>query len=299
MAGTWRHLCILSMIRIDVVCPLHLADEEIGGVIEGLKAQQDIELHKVVFPLTEEGDLTNVIAQIEAAGYTYFLVPKPEFSHSLTRQKAMMEHCASDVVLMMSQDVRFAGERAVAELCGAVSADVPYAFGKQICTRRSIERYTREKNYGKESLLVGAADVEEMQLTAFFASDAFSAYHRPTFVEIGGYDDVHMMMNEDMYYAKKVIDRGLKKAYVATAVVEHSHKYKLKQLYNRYRATGEWFAAHPEFDGYKTTDSGMKLAKYVLKRALRDFNIPVLFRFFPDMTSRYLGMKKGKKKSKA
>ena len=298
MAGTWRHLCILSMIRIDVVCPLHLADEEIGGVIEGLKAQQDIELHKVVFPLTEEGDLTNVIAQIEAAGYTYFLVPKPEFSHSLTRQKAILEHCESDVVLMMSQDVRFAGERAVAELCGAVDATVPYAFGRQICTRRSIERYTREKNYGRESLTVDADSVAAMQLSAFFASDAFSAYHRPTFVEIGGYDSVHMMMNEDMYYAKKVIDRGLKKAYVATAVVEHSHKYKLKQLYNRYRATGEWFAAHPEFDGYKTTDSGMKLAKYVLGRALQDFNIPVLFHFFPDMASRYLGMKKGKKQAK-
>ena len=298
MAGPCRHLCILSMIRIDVVCPLHLADEDVGEVIKGLREQKDIELHKVVFPLTEEGDLSAVIAQIEEAGYTYFLVPKPEFSHSLTRQKAILEHCESDVVLMMSQDVRFAGERAVAELCGAVDATVPYAFGRQICTRRSIERYTREKNYGRESLTVDADSVTAMQLSAFFASDAFSAYHRPTFVEIGGYDSVHMMMNEDMYYAKKVIDRGLKKAYVATAVVEHSHKYKLKQLYNRYRATGEWFAAHPEFDGYKTTDSGMKLAKYVLGRALQDFNIPVLFRFLPDMTSRYLGMKKGKKENK-
>ena len=296
MARHCRHLCILIMLRIDVVCPLHLADGDIGHVIEGLKSQKDIELHKVVFPITEEGDLSAVIGQIEAAGFTYFLVPKPEFSHSLTRQKAVMEYCESDAVLMMSQDVRFVNDRAVFELCSAVSAAVPYAFGKQICTRKSIERYTREKNYGKESLTVGADDVEALQLAAFFASDSFSAYHRPTFVELGGYDDIHMMMNEDMYYAKKVIDKGLKKAYVATAEVEHSHKYKLKQLYNRYRATGEWFAAHPEFDGYKTTDSGMKLAKYVLKRALRDFNVPVLLRFFPDMTSRYLGMKKGKKR---
>ena len=130
---------------------------------------------------------------------------------------------------------------------------------------------------------------------AFFASDAFSAYYRPVFLELCGYDDIHMMMNEDMYYAKKVIDRGFKKAYVATAVVEHSHKYTLKQLYRRYYATGKWFAEHPEFDGYKTTDSGMKLAKHVLGRALREFNIPVLLRFLPDMTSRYLGMKKGKR----
>lgn len=272
-----------------------MADEDIDHVIEGLRTQKNIELHKVIFPITEEGDLSAVIERIDAAGFTYFLVPKSEFSHSLTRQRAILEHCESDVVLMMSQDVRFVADNAVFELTSVISDTCVYAYGKQICTRKSIERYTREKNYGSESLTVGAENVEEMQLAAFFASDAFAAYHRPTFVSLGGYDDIHMMMNEDMYYAKKILDRGFKKAYVATAVAEHSHKYKLKQLYDRYRATGKWFAEHPEFDCYKTTDSGMKLAKYVLKRALRDFNIPVLFRFLPDMTSRYLGMKKGKK----
>ena len=133
-----------------------------------------------------------------------------------------------------------------------------------------------------------------MQLKAFFASDAFAAYHRPTFIKLGGYDHINMMMNEDMYYSKKILDNGYKKAYVSTALVEHSHKLTFGQLYNRYYETGKWFHAHPEFDNYKTTDSGLKLATHVLKSALKDFNIPVLFRFLPDMISRYLGMKKGK-----
>ena len=107
-------------------------------------------------------------------------------------------------------------------------------------------------------------------------------------------DNVPMMMSEDMYNAKKIIDAGYKKGYVATAVVEHSHKMKLKQLYERYYETGKWFKEHPEFDGYKTTDTGMKLAFSVLGQALKHFNIPVLFRWLPDMTARYLGMKKGK-----
>ncbi len=41
--------------------------------------------------------------------------------------------------------------------------------------------------------------------------------------------------------------------------------------------------------------SGMKLAMYVLKQALKHFDIPVLFRWLPDMSARYLGIKKGKK----
>ena len=285
------------MLRIDVVCPLYRAEDEIDAVLAGLSAQKNIILHKVVFSITDTGDdLSVVIEKILKAGYTYFLVPLADFSHSLTRQTAIFDYCESDVVLMLSQDARFVGEDAAFTLASAVDETCVYAYGRQICSKRTIERYVREKNYGKESLTVSNDDVASMQLSAFFASDAFSAYHRPTFIKVGGYDDIHMMMNEDMYYAKKVIDMGLKKAYVAQAIVEHSHRHTLKQLYQRYRATGAWFAQHPEFDAYKTTDSGLKLALYVFKRALKDLNAPVLLRFLPDMSARYFGMKKGKKR---
>ncbi|MBQ8428217.1 MAG: rhamnosyltransferase [Clostridia bacterium] len=282
-------------MKIDVVCPLFEAAEEIDGFLTRLQAQTGVEIQKKVFAVTKSADFERTVEKLQAAGCDYFLVEKEDFSHSLTRQKAIYEHCESDVVIMMSQDVVLENEDALLLLASAVSAEVPYAYGRQICKKKTIEFYVRNKNYGSESLIVSQADVEKMQLKAFFASDAFSAYHRPTFLSLGGYDDEHMMMSEDMYYAKKVIDAGLKKAYVAEAVVEHSHKLTLKQLYNRYYQTGIWFANHPQFDNYKTTDSGLKLATYVFKKALLHFNIPVLFRFIPDMLARYLGMKKGKK----
>lgn len=285
-------------MKIDVVCPLYQADGYIDNLISSLKGQAGVELSSVVFAVTESGDLSYVIQAIERAGFTYFTLPVEEFSHSLTREKAIKEFCSSDVVIMMSQDVVLINEDALYLLASAINEDVVYAYGKQVCRKKTIEHYVREKNYPETSKTVSASDVEEMQLRAFFASDAFSAYHRPTFLRLGGYDGVHMMMSEDMYYAKKVLDNGLKKGYVAEAIVEHSHKLKLKQLYNRYRATGIWFQEHPEFDGYKTTDTGLKLAFYVLKRALSSFNIPVLFRWLPDMAARYLGMKKGKKAKK-
>lgn len=196
---------------------------------------------------------------------------------------------------MLSQDVVLDDENALFELSDAINCRIVYAYGKQICKKKNIEYYIRKCNYGDESIVVSAVDIDKLQLKTFFASDAFAAYHRPTFIKLSGYDHIHMMMSEDMYYAKKVIDAGYKKAYVSSAIVEHSHKFTLKQLYNRYFETGKWFAEHPEFDGYKTTDSGFKLALFVLKEALKDFNVPVLFRWLPDMTARYLGMKKGKK----
>ncbi|MBO5326709.1 MAG: hypothetical protein J6A84_01135 [Clostridia bacterium] len=299
MAVPCRHLFLLSMLKIDVVCPLYRADDEIDAVLGGLVAQKNIILNKVVFPITDAGDdLSVIIQKIEKAGFVHFLVPLADFSHSLTRQTAIFDYCESDAVVMISQDVRFANDDALFELASAIDGSCVYAYGRQICSKKTIERYIRGKNYGAKSFTVSSDDVEKMQLSAFFASDAFSAYHRPTFLKLGGYDSIHMMMNEDMYYAKKVIDCGYRKAYVATAVVEHAHQYTLRQLYDRYRLTGIWFSQHPQFDRYKTTDSGMRLATHVFKKALRDLNLRVLLRFLPDMSARYLGMKKGKKEKR-
>ncbi len=283
------------MMRVDIVCPLYQADGYIDRFLEGLATQKEIEINNVIFAITDEGsDLTNVINRIDKEGYTYFTVPKEKFSHSLTREKAIREYCTQRIVIMMSQDVILRGKYAIRNLACAISGDVVYAYGRQTVRGKTIERYIRESNYVDASHVVGSADVEELQLRAFFASDAFSAYHRPTFLRLGGYGGGHMMMNEDMYYAKRIIDAGYKKAYVSSAIVEHSHKYKLKQLYKRYYETGIWFAEHPEFDDYKTNDSGIALAKRVFVKAVKHLNVPVLLRFIPDMASRYLGMKKGR-----
>lgn len=283
------------MISIDVVCPLYKAEDYIDNLIFGLKSQEGIIFNKVVFAITEWTGMEAVVDKIKIEGYACFFVKPGNFSHSLTRQKAIYNYCESNIVIMMSQDVNLCNKNALYELAKSITDEVVYSFGRQICKKKTIEYYVRKKNYGDENIVVSIEDVERMQLKTFFASDAFAAYNRQVFLSLNGYDSVHMMMNEDMYYAKKILEAGYKKEYVASAVVEHSHKFSLKQLYNRYCQTGKWFAKHPEFDNYKTTDTGLKLAIYVIGQALIEFNIPVIFRWLPDMTARYLGMKRGKK----
>lgn len=285
----------MGIMKTDVVCPLYKADEYIDALLSGLKNQKGIEIVRGIFPVTKCDGAEAVAQKVLDAGFECFFVEKSEFSHSLTREKAIKDYCESDVVVMLSQDVKLIKDDALALLSGSVNAETVYAYGRQVCAKRNIEYYVRLKNYGDKSFIVTRDDVERLQLKAFFASDAFSAYYRPVFIALGGYDGINMMMSEDMYYAKKVIDNGYKKAYVAEAVVEHSHKFTLKQLYKRYYDTGVWFAEHGEFDNYKTNDTGLKLALSVFAQALKHFNIPVLLRFFPDMAARYFGMRKGKK----
>lgn len=283
------------MITVDVVCLLYHADDYIENLIKGFKKQEGVIFNNVIFAITECGDTRQVKNKITENGYAFFCVNKEDFSHSLTREKAICDYCTSDKVIMISQDVNLLNSNAFYELVKPLNEEVVFVYGKQICRKKTIEYYVRKKNYGECNRFVSIDDIDKLQLTTFFASDAFSAYHRPTFIKLNGYDNIHMMMSEDMYYAKKIIEAGYKKGYIATAIVEHSHKFTLKQLYNRYCETGKWFSQHPEFNNYKTTDAGLKLAVFVLVHALKDFNLPVIFRWLPDMVARYLGMKKGKK----
>lgn len=285
------------MKSIDIVCPIYQNLQEIESLYNSFKDQKDVKINKVVFPFTLSGtDVDSKIRNfLKDNKITFFEMDKNEFSHSLTREKAIEEYCESELVILLSQDVKLIDPFALNRLASAINDEVIYAFGKQICLNHSIERYIRKKNYPKKSYVVTKNDIDRMQLMAFFASDAFSCLSRECFIKLNGYQGHNVMMSEDMLYSKFVLDAGYKKAYVSEAVVAHSHKYKLKQLYNRYYETGKFHKEIGLFNQYKSTDAGLKLAIYVLGQALIHFNIPVLFRWLPDMAARYLGMKKGKK----
>ena len=285
------------MRSINVVSPVYKNVEQIKNLYTAIKNQKDVNITKVVFALTlsnEEVD-NEIISFMEENGITYFSVSQEEFSHSLTREKAIREYCDSEIVVLCSQDIKITDEYAIKKLTDSLNDEVVYAYGRQTCKNHSIEKYIRRKNYPNDSYIVSKEDIEKMQIMAFFSSDAFSALDRNVFIKINGYQGYNVMMCEDMLYSKFILDAGYKKAYVAEAVVEHSHKYKLKQLYNRYYETGKFYKEVELFKNYKTNDSGLKLALSVLGQALIHFDIIVIFRWLPDMAARYLGMKKGKK----
>lgn len=286
------------MIKIDIVCPIYNGYHYLQPLYNSFYQQKNIMINKIVFPvtITSDEEMTKIRSFIKENNICSFEVTKEEFSHSLTRERAIRDYCESDIVVMISQDIKLTNDKVFYNLIKDIAEkNTVYNYARQICTNKSIEKYIRKKNYPEQSYIVIKDDIEKMQLMAFFASDACSAYDRNVFLELGGYGGYNVMMNEDQLYSKIILDAGYKKKYCADAIVEHSHKYKLKQLYNRYYETGVFYSKVKVFDEYKSTDSGLKLALYVLKKALLRFDIPVLFRWLPDMTARYLGMKKGKK----
>lgn len=287
----------MRTVDVDVLVPAYNGYEDLVHLVTKFKTQRYVNIKNIVVPIT----LTNNENEEKLKKYCEenhiitFEVESWYFSHSMTRQRAIKKFCTSDIVILFSQDVRLINDMAFYNLVKDIAnGECVYAYGRQICPRKSIEKYIREKNYPMYSYFVSKEDVERMQIMAFFSSDAFSALNRKVFCEIDGYMGFDVMMGEDMIYSYNAIMHGYRKKYCGDAVVVHWHRYSFRQLYKRYYDTGKFYKEVKIFDGYHSSESGAALAMYVLKRCLKEFYIIGLIRWLPDMAMRYLGMKRGR-----
>ncbi len=282
-------------MKVDILCPLYNAEKDFETLINGINSQKDIDINRIIFPVTESIDKTLELAK-GISNAIVIEVKKSDFSHSLTREKAVFEYAESDVVIFMTQDVMLSDPYAMHNIAECIGKDnVAQAFGRQLTKSKGIEKYTRKYNYPETSYVVSKEDIDRMQIKAFYSSDAFGAYDRNVFVELGGFDGKRMQVSEDMYFSRKAILSGYKLKYCAEAIVTHSHNLTIKQVYRRYYDIGVFFAQNPEFKEYKSINSGLSLAFKILGSALLHFDIPTIFRLMPDMGARYLGKKKGER----
>lgn len=109
-------------------------------------------------------------------------------------------------------------------------------------------------------------DSRKLGLKTAFLSDSFAAYRISDLESIGGFPDVEIC--EDMYAAGRLLLKGKKTAYVAEAVVSHSHEPDIKDIWRRYCAMGKFQRENPwlreNFGG--AGEEGIRLLKYQLER---------------------------------
>lgn len=279
-------------IKIDIICPLYNAEKYIDKLHASFLKQKQVNINEIKYILTESMDNTEKILKMKKIKYKK--IPKRSFSHSLVREEAAMGS-SSDILVFVTQDVVIEDDLWLYNLTkDIVKNKCEAAFSRQITKYNNIEKYTREKNYPEKSYIVSKNDLDTMGLRTFFFSDASSAINTRIFKKLNGYDNKNLPISEDMYIAYKIIMNGYKIKYVADSVVYHSHDFKLKELYDRYKLTGKFFKQNSYLDNYGTNKSGGGLAMHILKRAIQDKNVKVLIRFPFDMGARFIGMKVGK-----
>ena len=120
-----------------------------------------------------------------------------------------------------------------------------------------------------------------------------AAYRKSVYDLLGGFEK-KTIFNEDMIFTGKILQADYKVAYVAEAVVIHSHNYGSCQQFKRNFDLAVSQTQHPEiFAGAKSESEGIKLvaqtAKYLL-RIRKPWLIPELV---VKSGFKYMGYKAG------
>ncbi len=192
--------------KVTIICPLYNAEKYILDLNKSIWNQKKVDIEEIKYILTECDDKTEQLMKDEKIAYEKIKVD--DFSHSLTREKSAF-NSNGDILVFISQDIVPVNDNWLFELVKPIISDkVDATFSRQICENNSIEKYTREKNYPIESRVVSKKSIDELGLRTFFFSDASSAIKKDVFINLNGYDQKNLPINEDMYIAYKLIMNG-------------------------------------------------------------------------------------------
>lgn len=184
----------------------------------------------------------------EASGFRCLLVSPEEFDHGATRQAAVdIVAPNNDIVIFLTQDACLANPESFERLVDAFSdPSIGAAWGRQLphLDATPIASHARHFNYPSDSRIVDSNDIPSLGIKVAFCSNSFAAYRLSALKEVGGFPSP-TPLGEDMAVAGRLIKAGYRIAYVAEAMVHHSHNLTPIQELRRYFDTGAFHALNP------------------------------------------------------
>ncbi len=171
-------------------------------------------------------------------GAETLVIPRNEFNHGLSREKAR-KHLGTDIVVMMTPDAYACDKETLGHLIKPITeGEAAISYARQIPHDGAgfFESFPRAFNYPSQSHIRSFDDRALYGVYTIFCSDSCAAYSSRTLDEAGGFS--HSLIGEDTFAAAKLLKKGYKIAYAAQAVVKHSHRYTLRQEFQRHFDTG-------------------------------------------------------------
>lgn len=284
-------------MKIDVVIPVYKPGKELGQLLCMLK-KQTFQPNKVILMHTEDGYTLSVDDKEKGeACIEEVMVTQAEYDHGGTRD-AGIRHSDAEIVVCMTQDAVPQNEKLLERLACVLADDseIAVAYSRQIAAADAsvLEQYTRIFNYPEQSCIKGKADLETLGIKTYFCSNVCAAYRRSIYGEVGGFEQ-RIIFNEDMVFAAHAVDKEYKIAYVAEAVVIHSHQYSCLQLFKRNFDQGVSQADHPEIFAKVSSESeGMKLVKQTIQYLLKAGKPWLILKLCIQSGWKYAGYQLGK-----
>lgn len=177
-------------------------------------------------------------------GAETLVVPRHHFNHGLTRELAR-RHLATSVVVMLTPDAYPEDSGFVDRLTLPIREQrAAVAYGRQTPREAAdlLERVGRAFNYPAQSQLRSLDDWATYGSYTHFCSNACAAWSNRALDAIGGFRAT--LVSEETIAVAELLARGERIAYVADAVVRHSHDYRVLDELRRHFDVGltrAWF----------------------------------------------------------
>lgn len=220
--------------KLIIIIPTFNAGNQIHNLISSLKNQCGIDSDSVYFIDSTSKDGTAEIVSNE--DFYIEVTPSITFDHGTTRQLAIEKNPDSDFYIFLTQDTILAKETAIHDLLSAFSDPlIGCVYGRQLpnSTAKAFGKHARLFNYPETSYIRSQDDIKKLGIKTAFFSNSFAAYRATTMKEVGGFPS-NVIFGEDSIVAAKMILKGWKVAYQASASVYHSHDYTILEEFRRY-----------------------------------------------------------------
>lgn len=286
----------------------HPLQPSIGIVIPTFKAAKH--LHFCLPPLVKSplnpriliidsssDDETLAIAQ--HYGVETMVIAQKEFNHGKTREIARA-YLKTDIVVMLTQDAYPESDMIENLVLPIIEKKASIAYARQIPHDNAdfFESFPREFNYPANSHIRSLSDAPIYGAYTFFCSNSCAAYSNKALDEIGGFQ--HVLFGEDTVATANLLKRGHKIAYVAEAIVKHSHRYSLIQEFKRHFDIGIARAEYKDLIniGGKDEKRGREFVSAMLGRLKKEAPQRLPYAFLQIM-SKWLGYRIGSRSTKA
>lgn len=228
-------------MRFCLSIPTLNAAFRLSDVLQAVASQAVRPAFLIVIDSSSDDDTADIA---RAAGAEVIVIPRSEFDHGATRQLAVDRLGDVPLVVFLTQDAIPADKHAFERIVGAFEDEtVAAAYGRQLprANARAVECHARLFNYPEASCVKSLGDAKRLGIKTPFLSNSFAAYRVSALRAVGGFPKC-TLFGEDMYVAAKLLLAGHRIAYVADALVRHSHDYSVTEEFRRYFDVGAFHA---------------------------------------------------------
>ena len=284
--------------KVTVVIPTLNAERYMSELLAAIH-RQTLQPCEIIVVDSASNDRTAEICK-EDGDVRVIRIEREDFDHGGTRDMAF-RRSNGEFVVFFSQDALPFDSESLMRLTEQLGQDgIAVCTGRQIARDDAgvIEKLVRAYNYPETGNIRSKRDLAQLGIKTYFCSNAFSAYDRKIYLELGGFEN-NVKSNEDMFYAAKAINNGYKAAYCADAKVYHSHEHSLRELFVRHFREGYEIERHwTQLGNISLESEGLRMFKAVGSRLLGQGRVLSFLRFGTQCTVKLLGNRTGRFKAR-